>query len=168
MFTFEEDERPAEQNWHNALEEYIAGGFMVALFIVLNTQIFTRYVLGAPLSWTEEVARYLFVWMVFVGSAGALLSRSHVAIEMFVEALDQRKRLAVHLLCDILSLSFLVMLAYWSTRTLGRVWAVSTSALELPSGILYSAVPLSALLMIIRLLQRLARDIREDMHKVKQ
>lgn len=162
MFEADDEDRSSGGSWYNAFEQYLAGGLIAALFLVLNLQIFTRYVLGSPLSWTEEVARYLFVWMVFIGSAAAMLDRSHVAIEMFVDALEPRARLLIRLVSDVLCLSFLVIFAYWSSKTLSRVWAIPSSALELPSGILYSSVPISVSLMIVRLVQRSARDVREN------
>ena len=56
------------------------GGLLVTLFL----QVFTRFITRDPLSWTEEAARYLYVYVVFLGSSAAVTERTHVAIDFLV------------------------------------------------------------------------------------
>ena len=60
-------------------EENLAALFMGGLLFTLLLQVFTRYVLNDPLSWTEEVARYLYVYIVFLGASAAISDRTHGA-----------------------------------------------------------------------------------------
>ena len=61
-------------------EDEVASLLMMAITVILILQICTRYFLGDPLSWTEEVSRHLFVWLVFFGASGAIRMAASVAI----------------------------------------------------------------------------------------
>lgn len=141
------------------LENAAAGLLMAALFVTLCLQVFTRYVLGTPLIWTEEAARYMFIALVFIGSAGAILDRSHLMIELGVEMLPARIRPVLVAMTDLLSLCLTVTITYWAVRAMLRVWDLPTPALRMPTGIIYAVVAVSTLLMSLRLVQRLWRDL---------
>ena len=71
----------------NQLTEYVIAAMMAAKTIVISMQVFTRYVLNDPLTWTEEVARYLMVWVCFLGSAMALKYGEHISVSFIQERL---------------------------------------------------------------------------------
>ena len=96
------------------------GGLLVTLFL----QVFTRFITRDPLSWTEEAARYLYVYVVFLGSSAAVSDRTHVAIDFLVLRLPRWARLAVALLVNLACSSC------WPTSSTGgsaRPSASSTS-----------------------------------------
>jgi TRAP-type C4-dicarboxylate transport system permease small subunit len=78
------------RNFVLKFEENLAALFMGGLLFTLFLQVFTRYVLNDPLSWTEEVARYLYVYIVFLGASAAISDRTHVGIDYFAKALPIR------------------------------------------------------------------------------
>ena len=54
-------------NWLNeSLEEFLMAASLILMTVIMGIQVFSRYVLGASLSWSEEVTRYLFVWAGFI------------------------------------------------------------------------------------------------------
>ena len=53
----------------NKLNEYFIIGLMAAMCLVLLAQVISRYLFGKPLTWSEELARYMFVWLALLGSA---------------------------------------------------------------------------------------------------
>lgn len=69
---------------------------IVPLFTIMSIvtliQVLFRYVFKLPLSWTEELARFLFVWVVFLGSAVSVKELGHVGVEYFVSRLSFNKR----------------------------------------------------------------------------
>jgi len=88
------------------------GGLLVTLFL----QVFTRFITRDPLSWTEEAARYLYVYVVFLGSSAAVTERTHVAIDFLVLKLPRAGRLALALLVNLCVLFVLANLFYWGIR----------------------------------------------------
>ena len=86
--------------------EAVALGAMVgAITVVTFLQVFTRYVMSDPLIWTEELARYLFVWITLVGGAAAVRSRGHFGLDIL-------RRFAPPLRTPLGALSTLIVFAF--------------------------------------------------------
>lgn len=56
-----------------------------ALSVVLMFQVFSRYVMAYPFTWTEELARFIFIWMVFIGAAALASKNAHIAVTFITE-----------------------------------------------------------------------------------
>lgn len=140
-------------------EDDVASILLAVITIVLILQICTRYFLADPLSWTEEVSRHLFVWLVFFGASGAIRDRSHIAVDVVNTLLPMRIRRIVMLGSNVLVLFFLINVLYWGARAVGRMWGLSTATLEIPFGLVYTVFPITATLMIIRTLVQMREDL---------
>jgi TRAP-type C4-dicarboxylate transport system permease small subunit len=140
-------------------EEDVAGLLMGALLVVLTLQVVARVLNTSVFFFTEEVSRHLFIVLVFFGAAGAIRDRSHISINIFVGMLPAWLRLAVALACNALVLLFLAVLVYWGWRATVRLWDIPTTTLEMPSGLIYAAIPVTAVLMILRTLKQMAEDV---------
>lgn len=132
------------------------GGLLVTLFL----QVFTRFITRDPLSWTEEAARYLYVYVVFLGSSAAVTERSHVAIDFFVLKLSRPLRLAIGLLVNVCVLFVLANLFYWGIRATLRQLNIPLVVLDIPYAWVYVIVPVTAVLMTIRTLAVMSDDVR--------
>jgi TRAP-type C4-dicarboxylate transport system permease small subunit len=131
-------------------EENVAAALMGWLLVVLFLQVFTRYVLNDPLSWTEEVARYTYVYIVFLGSAAAISHRTHVGIDFVVKSLPMRAQWLVAFAMNVLILFTLANLLYWGYRAALRQWTLPLVVLDIPYTWVYIVVPVAAALMTIR------------------
>ena len=76
-------------------ERVVAVALFAALFLTVLLQVFTRYVLGTPLTWTEEIARYLLIWTTFVAAAYVSARRLHISVDLLVSKLGERGALVV-------------------------------------------------------------------------
>ncbi len=132
------------------------GGLLVALIAitVVNVlwQVATRFVLGSPSSVTEELARYLLIWISILGAGYSVGQRSHLALELLPEKLEGRsqRRLQQAILLFIGLFSLLVMVVgglrlVYLQFLLGQ----TSSALGWPLGAVYLVVPLAGLVMLV-------------------
>ena len=139
---------------------------VVVAVLVLDVlwQVFTRFILNDPSTWTEELAVFLLVWVSLLGAAVALGRGAHLGIDYFVGKLPERMRLAteVFVFFCIAAFSFLVMVVggidlVWSMLELGQ----PSPALNVQMGYVYLAVPISGFFLtlyaIIGLVERLGR-----------
>ncbi|MBL8698082.1 MAG: TRAP transporter small permease [Alphaproteobacteria bacterium] len=140
------------------LEENLAALFMGGLLFTLFLQVFTRYVLNDPLSWTEEAARYLYVYIVFLGASAAISDRSHVGIDYFAKSLPIKAQWIVSLLVNVAILASLALLIYWGWRAAMRQWNLPLVVLDIPYTWVYIAIPITAVLMTIRTLFVMRED----------
>ena len=96
-------------------EDWIAFVIFWALAFIVFLQFFTRYVLNDSLAWTEEIARYGLMWIVFIGGAMVMRRNTHIAVELLSNVMQAGPaRAALLALVDFIKLVFLGLLAYFS------------------------------------------------------
>lgn len=102
--------------------EWSLCGLMVAIVAVTFAQIVLRYVLEASLAWTEELARYIFIWLTALGSAYAFRANSHFLLRFAVDRLPPKGQLAANAISGLLVALFLAVFVWWSVVYVGRVY----------------------------------------------
>lgn len=124
---------------------------MAAMVINVLWQVFTRFVLRNPSSFTEEAARYLMIWVGLLGSAYATGQKAHLALDLVTAKLQgARKRASELFIHSIVLLFALAVLVggggrlVWIQLSLGQ----QSAALQLKLGYVYLAVPLAGLFIV--------------------
>ena len=128
---------------------------LLVLLLVVGLQIFSRYVLNHSLFWSEELARYLFIYLVFLGSAIVLRQKRHIQVSFFVERLAAPQRRALTILVDLLLLAFAGTVCWESFWLAVMVWTVPTAALLIPWTFVYLGILLGMAAMVLVVLGRL-------------
>ena len=115
-------------------------------------QVLARYLMKSPSSFTDELARFLLIWVGLFGSAYALGKKRHLAIDLFVNRLKGKKRVVAGDVIRLMILLFIVPVLVvggtrlvWITLTLKQV----SASLAIPLGVVYLALPISGLLMVV-------------------
>jgi TRAP-type C4-dicarboxylate transport system permease small subunit len=139
-------------------EEALAMVLLGVMLVDMAAQVISRYVFDDPLIFTEELARYLYVWLVFLGASAATRNSAHVGIAVLTDLFDRRLRAAVAIAMDLLVLAFLAAIVWWGALAVERVWDQDSVTLGVSLGTLYLAVPIGGALMILRLLGRIAAE----------
>lgn len=146
----------------NYLEEYIAGTSLVFTSLLVFVQVFLRYVFNYSLSWSEEIARYLIIWFVFIGSSIAVREKAHATMDALTTYLPDKGKRICSLLANLVAISFCIILMWSGSTIVSSVMEFGnvTPAIGLPMFIPYLALPVGAGLMFIRFLQLLIDDIK--------
>jgi len=144
--------------WVNrALEGFLIVGF-VAMTLVIFLQVIFRYFLLQSLSWSEEVARYLFVWLTFLGASVVARSHSHITVESVVNAIKpELLRKGVKTVAAILTLVFVYVLmteGFDASMEIVELEQVSPSLPWLSLGWIYFAIPLGSLFMGLNIVEQ--------------
>ena len=79
-------------DWTLAAVRVVCIAQATALFLIVVLAVFARYVFGQSLTWTEEVPRYLLIWISFLGAAACVARREHVGFDVLFNALPDRIR----------------------------------------------------------------------------
>ena len=131
---------------------------VIALTVVVFFQVFNRFVLKAPLAWTEELAMLLFQWVVFLGAAVGVKRMSHFGIDLLVEKLSRKARrrveifiplsigaIALTLIIEGMQLLKLTQFQGYTTMPFSHAWATA-------------AMPVSGVLMILYTIQNQIKE----------
>lgn len=145
------------------LEGIILSLLLLAMLVVSSMQIIWRYVFQISLAWSEEVARYLFVWSVWIGAAYASKMSRHIRITFLKEAFPEHWGRFFDTISALVTILFCGLLC-WLSLKITYIIAVNeqqSPALQLPMWIPYMAVPAGTALMAFRTLQTLAELYRK-------
>jgi TRAP-type C4-dicarboxylate transport system permease small subunit len=141
------------------LEDRIGTMLIYAIILLTSAQVFFRYVLNYPLGWTEEMARYVFIWAVFLGAAVVARSRDHVAVELFHRYLPPRGRKAFQVFNDVCILAFLAAIIWPALNYARYAFRLKAIATEIPMFFVYVSVPVSCFLIIVHTLHNIYRNL---------
>jgi len=127
---------------------------------VVFLQVVFRYVLRQPLFWSEELPRYLLIWTTFLAAALAQKHEAHINITLFVTRLSRRLHDGLRILANLIILGFLGVLVYSGSLVTSITAHHRSTALQIPMGIVYLALPVGSALMMLYLLLQIVRDLR--------
>lgn len=127
--------------------------FLMAMMTVnVVWQVVSRYLLGAPSSWTEELARFLLIWLGLLGAAYVAGQKKHLAITLLPSKLTQKKRQGLERLIAVLIIIFALVAFVVGGASLVYITfdlEQNSAALGIPLGVVYAVVPLSGLLVVL-------------------
>ncbi|MDA8747002.1 TRAP transporter small permease [Litoreibacter sp.] len=111
--------------------------------LVVAAGVFWRYVLNDSLSWTEEVARYIMIWLACVGSVVAMHRRDLVAIDILPNALTGLLGSALRILIALIALLISGFLIYYGLLLAQNAWGQSAASFKMPMFYVTIAVPVA-------------------------
>ena len=126
-------------------------------------QVFSRYVLSSPSSFTDELAGYLLIWVSLLGAAYVAGRQEHLAIDILVQrAKPERQRILKIIIESVIlgfSSSVLVVGGSWLVYTRFYL-GVKSAALQIPLGYVYIVLPISGLLIVYYSIRHLSQAIK--------
>lgn len=143
------------------LVESIAGVLLALVVVIVLLQVFGRYILRISLSWPEELARYVLVWLMIFGVAAAAASRSQIVVDTLLELVPASVRRALEALSALAGLVAVALLV-WTSQPLitGPAGRSTSPATGIPSFWIYLAVPVGGALLVLFALAELAEILR--------
>ncbi|MDQ0338272.1 TRAP-type C4-dicarboxylate transport system permease small subunit [Caldalkalibacillus uzonensis] len=127
----------------------IMGLFLGIMSVVIFFQVFSRFFLGLPLPWSEELARFLMIYTVFFGAAVALRHQKLIAIEVIAESVSKNTRRLIKTVANGIGIVFFIIVLIKGLEVMERVHNQVSAAMQLPMSVAYAAIPIGAVLLII-------------------
>jgi len=142
-------------------EEVVLAIVVTLLFVTVVSNVLIRY-LPFQIIWTEELAKYLFVWTIFMGVSSAVKYDDHVRVSFFVDLLPSKYRSGVMIIANGLFLAFAAFVAYQGCLMFYLHLSIGKSidSVHFPIAVFSVIIPLAFGLTVIRLLQRILTDVR--------
>jgi TRAP-type C4-dicarboxylate transport system permease small subunit len=135
--------------YYNKIIEVASVVVLVFVTIVVFVSVASRYVFKTPLEWSEEIARYSFIWVVFLGIAMAEKSGDHFRIAYFIEKFPIRIRIVVEIALNLLIFWALYMLLLEGINYYNQGKSGLSTVVLMPLNYIYVALPLSVVLTIL-------------------
>ena len=121
-----------------------------ALAGVVFTQFFTRYALNNSAAWTEEIARYLLIGVVFVGASIGVAKNNHIQVDLLYRYLPASLGRALAVLVDLLRIAFLASMTVYTVQMMQKMGSYQMTIVDLPMNIVYAVVLFGFAAMTLR------------------
>lgn len=132
----------------NRLVEYGLFALGVGIAVVVAIQVFCRYQLNYSLFWSEELARFLLIWLTFLGTTTAYKRQVHPGVDIVFKRLQPAAQTVVTIAVHLVSSVFFVTMIYYGAAFAWFVRFQITPALHLPKWIVYAVVPVSGVILL--------------------
>lgn len=133
--------------------------------------VFTRYVVGSQAPWSEELARYLLIWIGILGAAYASGKHMHLSIDLFPESLSPGKKRQLMVTINILVIFFVVAaMVIGGSRLVYVVTYLGqeSAALKWPLGAVYSVMPISGIIIVYHKISDIIHELNSEHTPLEQ
>lgn len=149
-------------------EEFFAIAALGVMVCVMLLQVLSRYLFNAPLIWSEELTRYLFVWVTFIGAGYGVQKHLHIEMGLLFEKFPIGAQKVVQVLINLLSMvCYGYMIPYGWKFTISQ-HAIAATATGVPMSFVYAAVPIGCTLVVIRLIIQTFNVITDKVEEREQ
>ncbi|WP_078553440.1 TRAP transporter small permease [Bacillus alkalicellulosilyticus] len=146
------------------LDEHIEEVFLVlfsaVMVVVIFLQVFMRYVMENSLSWSEELARFCFIWLVYIGISYGVKKQRHIKVDALLLLFKEKGKLVFNIISNLLFLAFAIFVVFYGYDMSQKLlqFGQTSPALKIPMGFVYLAAPVGMALTSIRLIQHLIKQ----------
>lgn len=146
----------------NQIEECLAVTTLLGASLLIFIQVVLRYLFNESIFWSEEAARYLIIWCIFIGSSIAVREKAHATVDAIVVILPTNFKKLFFIMANLAGIAFCIILIWSGTLVVSNVlnYGNVTPTLGISMAVPYLAVPVGGALMLYRFSQLLIDDIK--------
>ncbi|MEO7393276.1 MAG: TRAP transporter small permease [Ramlibacter sp.] len=147
-------------DFFHKLLTWLLVGTVAILIVPVTMQIVSRYTGLIPsYIWTEELSRFMFIWMVMIGAMVAVREGTHFEVDVWPE-LSPRAAARLRIVSNLFVLLFALVFVYWGVQFVRFGWNQESELAELPMPFIFLAWPIAGLTWMLFLGEAFARDLR--------
>ena len=135
--------------------------FVSLLVAVTFIQVLCRFVFKIPVSWTEELVRMNFVWLIFLGAAIAVKEKSHLVMDVFTGNFKGKGKLILNVAILLMIIAIFAVLFVSGTQYCLRSVGKSAVTMPIPANCVYISAPVASLAAIFFAIERIRNEFAE-------
>ncbi|MBW1848599.1 MAG: TRAP transporter small permease [Deltaproteobacteria bacterium] len=140
--------------------EYLLFGLGFSMAIIVAVQVFFRYVLNHSLFWSEELARFLLVWLTFFGASVAYYRKANPGVDFLYSRMSPSIRKVSTVLIHLASIILFCVMIFYGCQFAYFVRLQISPALQLPKWIILSIIPISGLILLVHGITFLVNELK--------
>ncbi|WP_096199029.1 TRAP transporter small permease [Bacillus sp. FJAT-45350] len=143
-------------------EEVFLVIFSAIMVVVIAAQVFMRYVMESSLAWSEELARYCFIWLVYLGISYGVKKQRHIKVDVVLMLLKDRGKILLSIFANLIFLGFAIFVVIYGYGIASQILNLGqkSPALQIPMGYVYMATPIGMGLTAIRIVQQIVKQVQ--------
>ncbi|MCC1493070.1 TRAP transporter small permease [Cognatishimia sp. F0-27] len=137
--------------------------FYIMLVATMFIEVLRREILSYSSIWGEEIVRYSFIYLAWIGAAAAVKERGHIRIDVLMQYVGRRVKALLYIFGDLVMFVVALIAFYWSFEAVHVSWKFGsvTHGLRISQVFFLSAVPIGFALVMVRLVQSFLRDVAD-------
>jgi len=139
--------------WITTVVKWVMVSMACVIFFITTVTVFMRYVLNIVPSWSEEIPRYLLVWITYLGAGLAIKYKEHISLDIFFNLMPLRARQVGHLILNGLVAIVAAIMIVYGVGLVRHFGDDLMESIPVTNFWLYLAMPTSGSLMILYLIQ---------------
>jgi len=149
---------------YEKIEDYLSGSLIVTGLSILFVGVLFRYFLKSPLSWADEVANYLIVWGILIGTAVALRNGHHIQVDVFYDRVSPKMKKIFDTFSSVLGVAFCSLLLIYSIQLILMYFQTQQTSLQIGIELwkVYLVLPITALMLGYRFIERLIDSMKGE------
>ncbi|WP_428912101.1 TRAP transporter small permease [Niallia sp. Krafla_26] len=138
------------------IEEWILVASLLLIVTLVFLQVISRYVISYSFGWSEELSRYILIWIAWIGAAYTVRTQKHIRVELVKNIVNETGKKVIELITLLIWFLFALFLVLNGTELISNLFATgqTSPSNEIPMWIVYLAVPIGGSLMALRLIQQ--------------
>ena len=131
----------------------ITNAIVVSLFVIIvvvvSAQVFSRYVIHLSIRWADEMSRFAFVWLVYIGGAVTIRDGRNVCFDLILDSMKGKKWKIMFTVVTVISIVFLILVTYFGVLVCQVEMSETSPIMHWPMQIVCLAIPLGGVLMMM-------------------
>lgn len=154
----------------NHFEENIIMILLPLMCVLVFAATVCRYTGIASTPWSEELPRYIMIWMVLLGASACSRHNAHFSVRAFADKLSGKTAVALYVFTKVYVIGFFLLIAYYSYQILLVQYQMgqTSTVLNLPMYLIYASIPIGCVLIIIREIQNAVEYFKNSLHGEKE
>ncbi len=151
---------------YNSVEKVILIAMFIVLVIVIFAQVVSRYIFGDALSWSEELGRFIFVWMSWLGVSAGMKEGEHIQVKILPNYLKEKgwvnAERGLYIFIDLIWFFTSLVVVYYGFDIVGQQMATNVFAIatHIPMWIIYLCIPISSIIVCLRLIGQIVNNVK--------
>ncbi len=141
--------------------EYFIFGLGFSMAVLVAVQVFCRYILNSSLFWSEELARYMLVWLSFFGATVAYYRNLHPGVDVLTSRISVDKQRLVRLLVHVTSMALALVMVISGLQFAWFVRLQISPALAIPKWIIMAVIPVSGIVLLVHSLAFFLKTLQQ-------
>ena len=146
--------------WGEKLINWVNAFFLLVMVLVILLQVIARYLFNHALPWPEELGRFLFAWIVFLGTVAVIQADEMLNLDLVFRWIPKSAAAGLRLLVSLVVFVFLLVMVKGGYELMIRQASQRSVGLEISMGIVYFVIPFGTLLMALIMFLRILRMLR--------
>jgi TRAP-type C4-dicarboxylate transport system permease small subunit len=141
--------------------KYAVAILFTGMVVLVFTNVVSRYFLNFAIAWTEEVSRFMFIWVVFLSAVLAYVNDEHLKLDILEKKLPEKTGQVVAVICDLIVMYAIYLITAGGQNLAMQSWNWLSPAISFSYGIVYLVVPICGGLMLLQTLLKLYYHVKK-------